>query len=151
MDGKTNDLSPAGNRGGELRRVRGLRVLVVDDDTDTRELLDGILTDAGLVTACAESVSQAFDILSDFRPQVIISDIEMPTENGYSFLRNLRSVLDEDGGQTPALALTGRTQPADRERALAAGFNLHLPKPTTPQALLRAISSLVGTDSNAAE
>jgi CheY-like chemotaxis protein len=147
MDGKTDGPSPEGKLSWGVHGVRGLRVLVVDDDTDTREVLEGLLTDAGVVTACAASVSQAFDILVDFRPQVIISDIEMPTENGYSFLRNLRSILDEDGGQTPAVALTGRTKPADRERALAAGFNLHLPKPTTPQALLQAISLVLGTSS----
>jgi CheY-like chemotaxis protein len=129
--------------------ARGLRVLIVDDDADTREVLAAILTDAGAVAACAESVAQAFEVLVSFRPQVILSDIEMPTENGYSFLRNLRSVLDEDGGQTPAVALTGRTQPEDRERALKAGFNLHLAKPTTAAALIRALTSVVRTPAEA--
>lgn len=141
VDVVTRDSS---ERPGDAREVRGLRVLLVDDDADTREVLEGILLDAGVVPVCAESVTRAFDLLVSFRPQVIISDIEMPTENGYSFLRNLRSVLDEDGGQTPAIALTGRTSPADRERALASGFNLHLPKPTTPQALLRALGAVAG-------
>jgi CheY-like chemotaxis protein len=89
--------------------------------------------------------------LVSFRPQVIVSDIEMPTENGYAFLRNLRSVLDEDGGQTPAVALTGRTRPEDRARALAAGFNLHLGKPATPKALLQALSSVVSRSARADE
>lgn len=131
--------------------VRGLRVLVVDDDAETRALLTAILTDAGAVPACAESVAEAFEALVSFRPQVIISDIEMPTENGYSFLRNLRSVLDEDGGQTPAIAFTGRTSPEDRERALASGFNLHLGKPATPDALVGALSSVVDAGARAAE
>jgi CheY-like chemotaxis protein len=131
--------------------VRGLRVLVVDDDQDTRELLADILTHAGAVPACAESVARAFEILVSFRPQVIISDIEMPTENGYAFLRNLRSVLDEDGGQTPAVALTGRTQPKDRERALAAGFNLHLGKPASPNAVIQALSSVLPRSARVAE
>jgi CheY-like chemotaxis protein len=127
----------------DLTEARGLRVLIVDDDEDTRMLLSDILTAAESVPACAESVAEAFELLVSFHPQVIISDIEMPSENGYAFLRNLRSVLDEDGGQTPAVALTGRALPEDRERALAAGFNLHLSKPQTPEALLRALCSVV--------
>jgi len=120
----------------------GLRVLVVDDDADTLDLLEEILTDAGAVVACADSVQRAFELVVVARPQVIVSDIEMPDENGYSFLRNLRSVLDEDGGKTPALALTGRALPEDRARALASGFNLHIAKPTTAGALVRALSAL---------
>lgn len=123
--------------------LRGLRVLVVDDDRDTLELLDAILTTAGVEVSCAVSVAQAFELLVANRPNVIISDIEMPHENGHSFLRNLRSVLDEDGGQTPAIALSGRTQPADRERGLASGFNLYLTKPTTAVGILRAVQAVV--------
>lgn len=120
----------------------GLRVLVIDDDADTRDLIEAILTDAGAVVACADSVRGAFDLLPVARPQLIISDIEMPEENGYSFLRNLRSILDEDGGRTPAIALTGCSLPEDRERALASGFNLHMTKPTTQNDLLRAVSAV---------
>jgi CheY-like chemotaxis protein len=119
--------------------------LVVDDDTDTRELLEMILSEAGAEVACAESVSRAFELLVSARPQIIISDIEMPFENGYSFLRNLRSVLDEDGGQTPAIALTACATRQDRARALASGFNLHLPKPTTAAKLLGAVTDLART------
>lgn len=125
--------------------IRGLRVLVVDDDDDTRDLLDTILTNAGASVVCANSVSQAFELLVSARPQVIISDIDMPEENGYSFLGNLRSVLDEDGGKTPAIALTGHTRPEDRARALASGFNLHMAKPATRDALLRAVNALAQT------
>lgn len=123
--------------------LRGLRVLVVDDDRDTLEVLDAILTSAGAEVACATSVAQAFELLVSNRPNVIISDIEMPHENGHSFLRNLRSVLDEDGGQTPAIALSGRTRPQDRERGLASGFNLYLTKPTTAGGILRAVQAVV--------
>lgn len=122
--------------------VRGLRVLVVDDDEDTLELLDAVLSAEGVLVACASSVAQAFELLVSHHPQVIISDIEMPTENGHSFLRNLRSVLDEDGGTTPAIALTGRAEPEERAKGLASGFNLYLTKPTTPAALLGALDEL---------
>jgi CheY-like chemotaxis protein len=122
--------------------LRGLRVLVVDDDLDTRDLLDEVLTGAGVLVACAGSVAQAFELLVSHRPNVIISDIEMPDENGHSFIRNLRSVLDEDGRMTPAIALTGCARPEDRERVLASGFNLYLTKPTTPIALLNAVAAV---------
>lgn len=124
------------------RAVRGLRVLIVDDDRDTLDLLDTVLKGAGVLVACAGSVAEAFELLPSHRPDVIISDIEMPTENGHSFLRNLRSVLDEDGGLTPAIALTGRAQPEDRQKGLASGFNVYLTKPTTPAVLLRALDQL---------
>jgi CheY-like chemotaxis protein len=123
--------------------LRGLRVLVVDDDDDTRDLLETILSGAGALVACANSVSRAFELLISVRPQVIISDIEMPDENGYSFLGNLRSVSDEDGRETPAIALTGHAGPESRARALKSGFNLHLEKPTSSQALLRAVSEMM--------
>ena len=131
--------------------IRGLRVLVVDDNQDARELLEIILTGAGASVESAESVSQAFELLVSTHPQLIISDIDMPDENGYSFLRNLRSVLDEDGGKTPAIALTGHTLPDDQARALKAGFNLHLSKPTTADAVLRAVRSVVQSKPAVAE
>jgi DNA-binding response OmpR family regulator len=117
-------------------------VLIVDDDRDTLELLEEILTSAGVEVACASNVARAFELLVAKRPNVIISDIDMPFENGHSFLRNLRSVLDEDGAQTPAIALSGRTTSEDRQRGLASGFNLYLTKPTTPVALLRAVQAV---------
>lgn len=129
--------------------IQGLRVLVVDDDEDTRELLHYILSDAGAAVVCAESVSRAFELLVTARPQVIISDIEMPDENGYSFIRNLRSVLDEDGGKTPAIALTGRGLPQDKERSLRSGFNLHLTKPIAPADLLKALKSVTTVSARA--
>jgi len=138
-----DDIAPDGHA-----KVRGLRVLIVDDDRDTLELLDTVLSAAGVSVVCAASVAQAFELLPSHRPNVIISDIEMPNENGHSFLRNLRSVLDEDGGTTPAIALTGRAGPGDRERGLASGFNLYLTKPATPASLLRALAQLA-TDRSA--
>jgi two-component system OmpR family response regulator len=141
--GTTARSSPSHDEVDEPVDIRGLRVLVVDDDPDARELLEVILTGAGASVQSAESVSRAFELLVSMQPQIIISDIDMPDENGYSFLRNLRSVLDEDGGKTPAIALTGHTQPDDRVRALKAGFNLHLSKPTTADEVLHAVRAVV--------
>ena len=125
--------------------LKGLRVLTVDDDRDTLDLVEAILVAEGAVVVSATSVAQAFELLASNRPDVSISDIEMPHENGHSFLRNLRSVLDEDGGRTPAIALTGRAEPEDRARGLASGFNLYLTKPTTPFRLLRAVQTVSTT------
>lgn len=124
--------------------LRGVRVLIVDDEPDSRELLEELLQEAGMLVDAAASVAEAFDALMANRPDVIISDIGMPYENGYAFLRNLRQVLPEDGGTIPALALTGFARPEDRERAFAAGFNLHLAKPLDRERVLQALGELTG-------
>jgi CheY-like chemotaxis protein len=122
--------------------LRDVRVLVVEDDADSRELLEFLLRDAGMIVDTASSVSEAFDALMANRPDVIVSDIGMPFENGYSLLRNLRQVWLVEGGAIPALAVTGFTRPEDRERAFAAGFDVHLAKPVEPESLLRALADL---------
>jgi CheY-like chemotaxis protein len=122
--------------------LRGVRVLVVEDEPDSRELLEEVLRDVGMIVDAAGTVAEAFSALMANRPDVIISDIGMPYENGYSFLRNLRQVLPEDGGTIPALALTGFAREVDRERAFAAGFNQHLAKPFNRDRVLQALSEL---------
>jgi CheY-like chemotaxis protein len=122
--------------------LAGLRVLVVDDEMDTRELLEAILTQAGVEVYSAGSVSEAFDALESHRPDVIISDIDMPEEDGYSFIRNLRQVMPQDGGATTAVALTGHALPEDRKKALAAGFTVHLGKPAHPDVLLKTLAEV---------
>lgn len=118
-------------------------MLIVDDEPDSREVLAEVLRDAGMLVDAAGSVTEAFNALMANRPDVIISDIGMPNENGYSFLRNLRQVLPEDGGTIPALALTGFTLPEHRQRAFDAGFNLHLAKPLEPNLVLQAVAELL--------
>lgn len=122
--------------------LRGVRVLVVEDEPDSRELLEEMLQDVGMIVDAAGTVAEAFNALMANRPDVIISDIGMPYENGYSFLRNLRQVLPEDGGTIPALALTGFSGDEDRARAFAAGFNQHLAKPFSRDRVLQALSEL---------
>ncbi|HYJ11136.1 MAG TPA: response regulator [Polyangiaceae bacterium] len=117
-------------------------MLVVEDEPDSRELLEEMLQGVGMIVDAAGTVAEAFNALMANRPDVIISDIGMPYENGYSFLRNLRQVLPEDGGTIPALALTGFSRDEDRERAFAAGFNQHLAKPFSRDRVLQALSEL---------
>ena len=128
---------------GELvSSLSGLRVLLVEDDPDSRELLEVVLRRAGMIVDSASSVAEAFEALMVNRPDVIVSDIGMPFENGYSFLRNLRQVLQEEGITIPAVAVTGFARPEDRERAFAAGFSAHLAKPIDPDLVLRVLADL---------
>jgi PAS domain S-box-containing protein len=127
---------------GTYDNLQGVRILVVDDDRDGREIIQEVLTEAGALVETAASASAGFDALLRFRPHVLVSDIAMPDEDGYSLLRRVRSLEVAQGGGTPALALTAYTRNDDRNRALAAGFTTHIGKPVAPQFLLSAISNL---------
>jgi len=123
--------------------LHGLRILVVDDDEDARDLLETILIEAGGQVVTAASTAEAFDALPVFQPDVVISDIGMPEEDGYSFIRNLRQVDPVDGGAIPAVALTSYTRAEDRKKAMAAGFTTHIGKPVHPAELLAAVMQVV--------
>jgi PAS domain S-box-containing protein len=133
------DASPA-----ELARLEDLRVLVVDDERDTRDLLVMILKQSGASVEEAARASDALDILSRRRQDLLISDIEMPNEDGYSLIRRVRALEDVEARIIPAIALTAHARASDRLRALAAGFHLHMPKPIEPAELVLAIANLTG-------
>lgn len=121
--------------------LTGVSVLVVEDNDDSRKLLQTILTRAGADVQVAESVPTALRILAGEWPDLVISDIEMPGEDGYSLIRKIR--LQEPPSQrVPAIALTAYTRSADRVRALAAGFQTHMSKPVEPAELVAAVKSL---------
>jgi signal transduction histidine kinase/ActR/RegA family two-component response regulator len=122
--------------------LTGVRVLLVDDDPDALELGTMILSAAGADVRVCRSVADALVTFERWRPHVLISDIEMPGENGYTFIRKVRARGAEDGGRVPAVALTayGRTQ--DRTQALTAGFSMHVPKPVDPGELTAIVASL---------
>jgi CheY-like chemotaxis protein len=124
------------------RSLDGIRVLTVDDNPDANELVTEILADAGALVASAESAAAAFRTLQAFHPHVLLSDIGMPEEDGYSLIRRVRTLPAARGGETPAIALTAYTQEADRREAIAAGFTLHMSKPIQPHRLIAAVSSL---------
>jgi len=123
-------------------RLDGVRVLVVDDETDTRELLVTVLRDSGADATGATSVCQALEALLALNLNVLISDIGMPDEDGYELIRKVRA-LGPGAGQIPAIALTAYARRADRHRALSAGYDLHLAKPVEPNDLARAVANLV--------
>lgn len=122
----------------------GLRVLVVEDDVDGRDLLRTILERCGATVAVAASVAAAMDVLDSQRFDVIVSDIEMPQEDGYAFIRRVRARPPAEGGDVPVAALTAYASPADRMKVLASGFNIHVTKPVQPAELAVVVASLAG-------
>jgi signal transduction histidine kinase/CheY-like chemotaxis protein len=124
--------------------LAGVRVLVVDDEQDTRRLITTVIAGSGAeVTACA-SAGEALEKLKTWRPHVLMSDIGMPGEDGYALIQKVRALPPERGGATPAVALTAYVGEADRVRALRSGFQIHLGKPVEPKALVAALVSLAG-------
>ena len=135
-------LRDAVRRGARAETLAGVRVLVVDDEHDTRNLISTVIAQSGAeVTACA-SAGEALETLKTWRPHILMSDIGMPGEDGYSLIRRVRALPPERGGRTPAAALTAYARDEDRGRALAAGYQLHIAKPFNPRELLAAVSDL---------
>lgn len=124
---------------------RGLRVLVVDDDEDTREALKVILEQNGLKVITASSATDGLQKLERIKPNLLLSDVAMPVEDGYSLIRRVRALPREKGGQTPAAALTAYAGVDDRKSALAAGFQFHISKPIDQERLLEVIAAMART------
>jgi signal transduction histidine kinase/DNA-binding response OmpR family regulator len=123
--------------------LQGLRILVVDDDRDGLELVATILVTGGAEVRAASSAADGLKALQDWGPHVLISDIEMPREDGYSLIRRVRA-LGPGPGRTPAIALTAYGRVEDRLRTLSAGYSMHIPKPVDPAELLVVVASLAG-------
>jgi PAS domain S-box-containing protein len=122
--------------------LSGIRVLVVDDDPDSREFISFALELYGAEVTTASSVSEALQTLEELKPDVLVSDIGMPEMDGYEFLRQIRKCTPEQGGLTPAIALTAYAGEFDQRQAVAAGFQMHISKPVEPDALATAIIKL---------
>ncbi len=124
-------------------RLDGVSVLIVDDEPDVRAVTMQLLQHAGAHVIAAADAEEALQLMRSQRPTVLLSDIGMPLVDGYELLRRVRRLPEQEGGRTPAAALTAYTRPEDRERALAAGYQLHLGKPLAPVALIDAVARLV--------
>jgi PAS domain S-box-containing protein len=124
-------------------RLGGVKVLVVDDEADARNLLTEILTGRGAEVRAAGNMAEALSLLNEWRPDALVSDIGMPGGSGYDLIREIRR-RDIAGTQLPAVALTAYARTEDRAQALSAGFQTHVSKPVEPQELLAVIASLVG-------
>ncbi len=130
----------------DIRSLNGLRVLLVDDEPEARQIISTVITRTGAeVTSCA-SASEALAKVMEWKPDVILSDIAMPDEDGYSFISKVRTLPRDRGGETPAAALTAYARDVDRRQALAAGYQMHIAKPIGAGQLVSMIARLAGRD-----
>src|SRR5215217_4552758 len=127
-----------------LPSLRGLKVLVVDDEADTRELIGQVLEECGSEVIISRSAAEALLALEEHKPDILISDLGMPDEDGYSLISKIRALPSEQGGQIPAAALTAYARAEDRMRVLRSGFQFHLPKPVDAAELVTVVASLAG-------
>jgi len=134
VNGKTNYVSHP--------LLKGLQVLVVDDEADIREWVSFVLKPYFVEVRVAASAKEALAVLDQSKPDVLISDIGMPDVDGYMLIRQVRNRLPEQGGKIPAIALTAYAKEYNQQQALAAGFQLHIPKPVEPEELVMAITRL---------
>ena len=122
--------------------LSGVRVLVVDDEPDALAIIKRVLEISSATVITASTAAEGFEALRNERPHVLLSDIGMPGEDGYSLLKRVRDLPPSEGGSTPAAALTAFARSEDRRRALMAGFQLHVPKPVEPPELLAVVANL---------
>jgi CheY-like chemotaxis protein len=136
------------NQTSQRISLRGHRVLIVDDDSDAREMLEILLTQYGAEIRASHSSQEALEVLAQWHPDVMVSDIGMPGEDGYSLIEKLRALEQGAGGNIPAIALTGYASPADKQRLLSVGYQFHLSKPVDIDQLIQAIARLAGARAN---
>jgi signal transduction histidine kinase/ActR/RegA family two-component response regulator len=124
--------------------LAGVRVLVCDDDADARELLGAVLAAEGASVQAVATGARVLEAMREFGPHVLISDVGMPHVDGYDLIRRIRSLPEEAGGQTPAIALTAYARREDELKALVAGYQVHVAKPVEPARLVQVVANLVG-------
>lgn len=122
--------------------LKGISILVVEDDDDTRDLLKVLLETNGAAVTATASVQEALSAYDQSRPNVIVADIGMPDYNGYTLIGRVRARDRDKGKFVPAIALTAFTTAIDRDTVLSAGFQVHMPKPFEPSRLISVIADL---------
>jgi CheY-like chemotaxis protein len=142
--GRRHPRAPEEATSDTLASLDGLRVLVVDDDPDSNEVVRVLLAGQGAEVEVAASAAQALDILARWRPDVLVSDVGMPGQDGYGLIRNVRLRDDDKPQRLPAVALTAYATVDDRVRLLSAGFQAHVAKPLDPAELVAVVASLAG-------
>jgi signal transduction histidine kinase/CheY-like chemotaxis protein len=126
------------------KKLNGLRVLVVDDEPDARQIISTLIRRTGAEVFACESANEALEALETWHPDVLMSDIAMPGEDGYSLINRVRSLPAERGGEVPAAAFTAYAREEDRQRALEAGYQIHIAKPISSGQLVAMIAHLAG-------
>jgi CheY-like chemotaxis protein len=129
-----------------LPRLDGLHALIVEDESDTSDLLVHLLAGYGARVTAVASTTEALAELEQDRPDVLIGDIGLPTQDGYALIRKVRALPPERGGRTPAVALTAFASADDRRRALEAGYQAHVAKPFEPELLVTLVAQLADPD-----
>jgi len=125
------------------KELYGLKILVVDDDVDTRELIEWVLKRVGAEVTSVGSAREALEVLEREKPHILVSDIAMPEEDGFALLKKIRALPPERGGRIPAIALTAHSLVQDRLQSLRAGFQSHVPKPVVPEELVEVVASII--------
>ncbi len=125
-------------------QIAGVKVLVVDDEADARELVRRLLEDCDAQVFTTGTADEALQLVKAERPDVLVCDIGMPGEDGYSLMRRLRALGPDQGGQVPSAALTAYARAEDRVKAILAGFQMHLAKPVEPAELIATVAGLAG-------
>ena len=125
--------------------LAGLQVLVVDDDDDSRFYISTVLEGDGASVTVVPSAAEAMEVLPQLQPHVLVCDIGMPGEDGYTLIRKVRALTADRGGNVPAVALTAYANSEDRARALEAGFQTHVAKPVDPGELVAVVANLVAS------
>jgi CheY-like chemotaxis protein len=128
----------------EKTALAGRKILVIDDESDARELISRILTYCKATVIAAPTATEGLELLKSERPDVVISDVSMPDKDGYEFINEIRQLSPENGGNTPAVALTAFARADDVTKAISAGYQKHLCKPVDSFELIRVINQLVG-------
>jgi CheY-like chemotaxis protein len=123
--------------------LQGLRVLVVDDEADMRDLILTVLEQTGAIVETTGSAAAALAALEQSTPDILISDIAMPEMDGYMLLQQIRSRLENQNCTIPAIALTAYAEEYNQQRALTVGFQMHIAKPVEPEVLIKAIANLI--------
>jgi signal transduction histidine kinase/ActR/RegA family two-component response regulator len=138
------DSREAATSGRRVLSLKGIRVLVVDDDTDSRQLVEKLLAEHEAEVALAASADEALALFCEQRPDVVLSDLGMPDKDGYDLIRRIRGLDDASGGRVPAAALTALAGAEDRKRAMLAGFQAHICKPVDAGELVAVVATLTG-------
>lgn len=137
---KAAEASPAGEEAFPSQSLRGVHVMVIDDEASVRDLVALTLAKCGASVTVASSVKDALGLMPHLKPDVVVSDIAMPEVDGYDFIQRLRALAEPRGDRIPVIALTAYASLQDRNRALELGFDRHLTKPIDPLELVRAIA-----------
>jgi signal transduction histidine kinase/ActR/RegA family two-component response regulator len=137
-----NAVAAAEESVASIPSLNDVKVLLVDDDLDTLQILSVMLGETKATVQQASSVNEALEVLEWFQPDVVVSDLAMPGEDGYALIKKLRSLESEESTPLPTVALTSYVRVEDRARALSAGFNMFVPKPVQPLELITAIANL---------